>query len=202
MQNLNLYKPDAKVARRPRKVEFACGLALLALLCVSHAAWQGWRLHVGAARLAQAQSREQQQVRQLEEAKASFVQPVLDPQLPLRLADLDEQNHALERLIDYLKVVAAQQRVGFVVPLSALAEQHPPSGLWLDTILLREGGTQMRLQGLSQTPQMLPEYLSMLGQNAAFKGREFARFDMQRSDDDQLFHFDLSSRVNDPKDSP
>lgn len=201
MQNLNLFKAEEKVARRPRRVEFAYGLTLLVLLCISHAAWQGWRLHVGSLRQAEAQGREQKQLRQLEEAKASFVQPVLNPQLPLRLADLEEQNHALERLIDYLKVVARQQRVGFVAPLAALADQHPPSGLWLNTISLREGGTQMRLQGLSQTPQMLPDYLSRLGQNPAFSGREFARFDVQRGED-QLFHFDLSSRVTDPKDKP
>ncbi|MEB0039938.1 MULTISPECIES: PilN domain-containing protein [unclassified Pseudomonas] len=201
MQNLNLYKAEKKSARRPQKLEFLGGLAVVAVLCLCHLAWQGWNLHVGAQRLAKAQVLEQQQVRKLEEAKASFVQPVLDPQLPLRLADLDEQNRALGRLIDYLKVVANQQRVGFVTPLLALASQHPPSGLWLNVISLRDGGTQMRLQGFSQNQQMLPEYLGLLGENAAFKGREFARFNVQRGDD-KLFHFDLSSRVTDPKDHP
>ncbi|MDY7559200.1 MSHA biogenesis protein MshI [Pseudomonas sp. 10B1] len=201
MQNLNLYKAEKKSARRPQKLEFLGGLAMVGVLCVGHVAWAGWNLHVGATRLANAQTQEREQVRQLEEAKASFVQPVLDPQLPLRLADLDEQNRALERLINYLKVVASQQRVGFVAPLSALAAQHPPTGLWLNVISLRDGGTQMRLQGFSQNQQTLPEYLGLLGENAAFKGREFARFDVQRGVD-KLFHFDLSSRVTDPKERP
>ncbi|MGV8859704.1 MAG: PilN domain-containing protein [Pseudomonas sp.] len=201
MQNLNLYQVEKNARHGPQKPQLLAGLAVLVLLCLCHGVWQGWHLYAGAERLTQAQTLEQQQLRQLEDAKASFVQPTLDPQLPLRLADIDAQNRALQRLVSYLDVVARQQRIGFVAPLAALAAQHPPSGLWLNAISLREGGTQMRLQGFSQHPQMLPQYLERLGQSAVFKGREFARFDVQRGDD-QLLHFDLSSRATDPKDSP
>lgn len=201
MQNLNLYQVEKTARNGPQKPQMLAGLVLLVLLCVSHGVWQGWQVYVGAQRLTQAQSLEQQQLHQLEDVKASFVQPILDPQLPLRLADIDAQNKALQRLVSYLDVVARQQRIGFVAPLSALAEQHPPSGLWLNAISLRDGGTQMRLQGFSQNQQMLPQYLERLGRSAVFKGREFARFDVRRGDD-QLLHFDLSSRATDPKDSP
>jgi Tfp pilus assembly protein PilN len=201
MQNLNLYQVEKNARHGPQKPQMLAGLVLLVLLCVGHGVWQGWHLYVGAERLTQAQNLEQQQLRDLDAAKASFVQPTLDPQLPLRLADIDAQNRALQSLVSYLDVVARQQRIGFVAPLAALAAQHPPSGLWLNAISLREGGTQMRLQGFSQHQQMLPQYLERLGQSAVFKGREFARFDVQRGDD-QLLHFDLSSRATDPKDSP
>jgi hypothetical protein len=201
MQNLNLYQVENNTHHGPQKPQLLGCLAVLVLLCLCHGVWQGWHLYVGAEHLTQAQNLEQQQRLQLEEAKASFIQPTLDPQLPLRLADIDAQNRALQRLVNYLDIVARQQRIGFVAPLAALAAQHPPSGLWLNAISLREGGTQMRLQGFSQYQQMLPQYLERLGQSAAFKGREFARFDVQRGDD-QLLHFDLSSRATDPKDSP
>jgi hypothetical protein len=201
MQNLNLYQLEKTVRSGPQKLQLLGCLALLALLCVGHGVWQGWQLHLGAARLAQARSLEQQQQRQLEEAQASFVQPVLDPQLPLRLAEIEARNRALLGLIGYLETLARQQRVGFVAPLTALAAQHPPSGLWLNAISLREGGVHMRLQGLTHTQQMLPEYLGRLGQSTVFKGREFARFNVQLGED-QLLHFDLSSRVTDPKDTP
>jgi hypothetical protein len=201
MQNLNLYQIEKAVRTGPHRPQLLGGLAILVLLCLGHGVWQGWQLRIGAARLAQAQNLEQQQLRQLEEAKASFVQPVLDAQLPLRLAEMEAQNRALTCLVSYLQALARQQRSGFVAPLAALAEQHPPSGLWLKTITLHEGGAHIRLQGLAQNQQMLPEYLGRLGQNAAFKGREFARFNVQRGED-QLLHFDLSSRATDPKDIP
>ncbi|OPK09801.1 PilN domain-containing protein [Pseudomonas sp. VI4.1] len=201
MQNLNLYQIEKAIRTGPHRLQVLGGLVILVLLCLGHGVWQGWQLHAGAARLAQAQHLEQQQLRQLEEAKASFVQPVLNAQLPLRLADMEAQNRDLTRLLSYLQTLARQQRIGFVAPLAALADQHPPGGLWLNAISLSEGGTQMRLQGLSQHQQLLPEYLRRLGQNAAFKGREFARFNVLRGED-QLLHFDLSSRVTDPKDIP
>ena len=47
---------------------------------------------------------------------------------------------------------------------------------------------------------MLPQYLQRLGQSPVFSGRDFARFDVQRGDD-QLLHFDLSSQQKDQEDA-
>jgi hypothetical protein len=104
------------------------------------------------------------------------------------------------RLIAYLQLLSSQRTSGFVAPLLALAENHPASGLWLSGISLREGGVHMRLQGLSQDQELLPAYLQRLGQSPVFSGREFARFDVQRGDD-QLLHFDLSSQLKDQETS-
>jgi signal peptidase I len=65
--------------------------------------------------------------------------------------------------------------------------------LWLNGIHLAEGGTQLRLQGRSQNQELLPQYLEALGRSPVFKGREFARLDVQRGAD-RLLDFDLSSR--------
>lgn len=201
MQNLNLYQVEKARRGGPQGVQLLAGLGLLLLACLLHAGWQGWRLQEGGERLAQAESRAQAQESQLAEAKASFVEPKLDPELPVRLANKEAENRELQRLLGYLDLLARQQRLGFVAPLAALAEQHPPSGLWLNAIALREGGREMRLQGLSQNPELLPQYLQRLGQSAVFKGREFARFDVQRGAD-ELLHFDLSSRAQDQEERP
>ena len=84
--------------------------------------------------------------------------------------------------------------------LSRLTAQHPPSGLWLSVISLREGGRHIPLQGRSQDQELLPQYLQRLGQSPVFSGRDFARFDVQRGDD-QLLHFDLSSQQKDQEDA-
>lgn len=201
MQNLNLYQVEKARSSGPQRGHMLAGLALLVLVCLLHAGWQGWRLQALDARVAQAESRAQAQESRLTEAKASFVEPQLDPELPLRLADQEAQNRELQRVLTYLDLLSRQQRLGFVAPLAALAEQHPPSGLWLNGIALREGGSEMRLQGLSQNQELLPQYLQRLGQSEVFKGREFARFDVRRGAD-ELLHFDLSSRAQDQEERP
>lgn len=194
MQNLNLYQVERKRRGGPRRAQMLLGLAALALLCGLHAAWHGWQLHKGAARLAQAESQAQHQEDLLAAAKARFVEPQLDSRLPAELSAREADNRQLQQMIGYLQVLASQRSIGFVAPLQALAEQHPPSGLWLTAINLDAGGSQLRLRGRSQNQELLPEYLQRLGQSAVFKGREFAHFDVQRGDD-QLLRFDLSSQV-------
>lgn len=196
MQNLNLYQVERKRRGGPRRMQMLLGLLVLALLCVLHAGWYGWQLHKGKAKLAQAESQAQQQENLLTAAQANFVAPQLDSRLPAELSAREADNRQLQQMIGYLQILASQRNIGFVAPLQALADQHPPSGLWLTSINLAAGGTQMRLRGRSQNQELLPEYLQRLGQSTVFKGREFARFDVQRGDD-QLLQFDLSSRVED-----
>ncbi|MBC9252529.1 MSHA biogenesis protein MshI [Pseudomonas alcaligenes] len=196
MQNLNLYQVERKSRGAPRQTEMIAGLLVLVLVCLLHAAWQAWQLHSGEQRLAQKEQDAQEQETRLAAAKASFVDPVLDPSLPKEAAAREAENRELQRLLTYLNVLDGQQAAGFVAPLRALSAQHPQSGLWLTAIGLSEGGSQMRLQGRSQGQEDLPRYLERLGQSPQFKGREFARFEVQRQDD-QLLHFDLSSRLDD-----
>jgi hypothetical protein len=200
MQNLNLFQVERKQRSGPRNRHILMGLGAVVLLCVVHASWQAWQLQVGAQRLAQVQAAAQEQETLLEIARGSFVEPLLDERLPLVLSEKERDNRELLRLIAYLQLLSSQRTSGFVAPLLALAENHPASGLWLSGISLREGGIHMRLQGLSQDQELLPAYLQRLGQSPVFSGREFARFDVQRGDD-QLLHFDLSSQLKDQETS-
>jgi hypothetical protein len=200
MQNLNLFQVERKQRSGPGNLHMLMVLGAVLLLCVAHASWQAWQLQVGAQRLAQVQAAAQEQETLLEVARGSFVEPLLDERLPLELSVKERDNRELLRLIAYLQLLSSQRTSGFVAPLLALAENHPASGLWLSGISLREGGVHMRLQGLSQDQELLPAYLQRLGQSPVFSGREFARFDVQRGDD-QLLHFDLSSQLKDQETS-
>ncbi|MGV8841839.1 MAG: PilN domain-containing protein [Pseudomonas sp.] len=198
MQNLNLYQREKINRSGPQPKQMWLGLGALLLLCVLHGAWLNWQLQEGGQRLVQAERLAQAQGQQVEAAQASFVAPQLDARLPVQLARQEAQNQSLQRLLRLLAVRAEQQRGGFVAPLAALAEQHPPSGLWLNDIALR--GSDMRLQGFSQNPQLLPQYVQRLSQNAVFQGRLFSRLDIKRNDDTHLLQFDLSSRPADQED--
>lgn len=196
MQNLNLFQVERTQQSGPQRAQMLLGLGIVLLLCLAHGSWQAWQLHQGAQRLAQVQAQAQEEEAELATARGSFVEPKLDERLPEELTARERDNRELQRLIAYLLLLGSQRSAGFVAPLTALTEQHPQSGLWLSGISLREGGRQIRLQGRSQDQELLPQYLQRLGQSAVFSGREFARFDVQRGDD-QLLHFDLSSQLKD-----
>lgn len=195
MQNINLYQRETKQRRGPRPKQMVLGWVLLFAVLLLHGGWQGWQLQKVTQLADAAQVRAQNMQSEFDAAQASFVEPQLDPQLPLLLAQQEHSNLQLQRLVAHLRLLAQQQSAGFVAPLAALSERHPPSGLWLNEIALRDGGTTLSLQGLTQDQQLLPLYLQSLGVSPVFHGREFARFELQR-DDAGLLSFRLSSRLD------
>jgi hypothetical protein len=195
MQNINLYQREAKHRRGPRPRQMVLGWVLLFALLLLHGGWQGWQLQRVTQLASAAQVRAQQAQAELDAAQASFVEPQLDPQLPLQLAQQERSNLQLQRLVAHLQSLAQQQSAGFVAPLAALSERHPPDGLWLNEIALRDGGSTLSVRGLTQDQQLLPLYLQSLGVSPVFHGREFARFELQRNDAG-LLSFRLSSRLD------
>ena len=194
MQNINLYQRERRRSNGPRPRQMQAALALVALLLALHGAWQGWRLQAARDAASLAEQRASQAEAELGIVKADFREPTLDARLPVQLAEQDAENHQLQRLADHLRDLDAQRRGGFAPLLQALADRHPPRGLWLTRIRLQAGGADVGLQGLSQDQELLPLYLQSLGQSSAFSGRDFARFDLQRNEQD-LLQFQLSSRL-------
>jgi hypothetical protein len=196
MQNINLYQRQPKRSQGPRPKHMLLGWLLLFAVVVVHAGWQGWQLRQATALANAAQNRAQALQAEFTTAKASFQEPQLDPLLPAQLAQQEQSNVQLQRLVAHLQLLSQQQSAGFVAPLAALSERHPPNGLWLSAIALRDGGSTLSLQGLTQDQQLLPLYLQSLGVSPVFRGREFARFELQRNDAG-LLGFRLSSRLDD-----
>ncbi|QLF92458.1 MSHA biogenesis protein MshI [Pseudomonas sp. ABC1] len=194
MQNINLYQLERRTEAglQPRAV--LTGLLMLALLLVAHVAWQGWNIHQAgkAARLAQEQATQAQQ--QLDSFKAVYREPVLDEALRQQVVDRERESQQLQRMANYLRELDQQRRGGFVTHLTALAERHPPSGLWLTRIHLLDGGSELALHGFSQNQELIPLYLESLGRSEVFGGRQFARFEIERDSHD-LLKFRLASRL-------
>lgn len=192
MQNVNLYSQEKPASAGPGRRQMLALAAAALTLCILHAGYAAYQLWRGGEKLRLAEQTALLAEQQLAEQQAVFVEPVLDPQLPLDLAEQQAANQQLQRTLDYLKLLSAEQSAGFVAPLQALSERHPPDGLWLSRIELLNGGEAMRLQGYVQDQELLPLYLHSLGQSEVFRGREFARFDMLRNPEG-LLTFTLSS---------
>ncbi|EWC42775.1 hypothetical protein [Stutzerimonas stutzeri] len=194
MQNVNLYQHERRQQGGPRPRSMLLGLSALLVALLAHAVWQSWVLQQGegARQLAEAQATSAES--ELATFKASYREPKLDSRLPTQLAEREAENLKLQNLASHLQTLDSQLRGGFAPLLTALADRHPPSGLWLTRIRLQAGGSDMLLRGLSQDQELLPLYLESLGRSAALRGREFGNFDLQR-DDDGLLLFLLSSRA-------
>lgn len=195
MQNVNLYQRERRRKGGPRPRQMLLGACALALLTLLHGAVQGWQLHRAGEARQQAEARATAAEARLAAFKVDYREPKLDAQLPVQLAEREAQNRQLQRLADHLQKLDSQLRGGFAPLLTALADRHPPSGLWLTRIRLQAGGSDLLLRGLSQDQELLPLYLESLGRSEALRGREFARFDLQR-DDAGLLRFRLSSRAD------
>ncbi len=193
MQNINLYQPERRSTGGPRGRHLRAGLAAVLLGMLLHGLWTGWQLYSAGRALGVAAQQAQALEEQLAVRQANFREPQLDPRLPEQLAALETGNRQMQRLADYLQQLDDERSEGFVPLLAGLAERHVPSGLWLTRIRLLEGGVVLGFEGLTQRQELLPEYLNSLGQDTAFQGREFARFDVQR-EDSGLLRFQLSSR--------
>ncbi len=198
MQNVNLYQVPRKVGGPSRNQQMLALAALLVLLAVAHGLWSAVQLWRMETPLQQAEQQAVVAEQALQAAQAEFVEPLLDAQLPLQLASDEADNQQLQQLMDYLQVLARQQRVGFVAPLLALSERHPPEGLWLSEIRMAKGGEELSLDGFTQDQELLPQYLHSLGRSEVFQGREFARFDVKR-ESSGLLQFRLSSQADEGK---
>ncbi len=194
MQNINLYQPERRAAGGPRARQLLLGFGLVMVVLAGQAGWQGWQLHTARERAIEAEQLADRAEAELAQVKADFHEPVLDSSLPRQLAEREAENRELRRLADYLKTLDAQRSTGFAALLQGLADRHPPQGLWLTRIRFDDGGNQLALQGLTQDQELLPRYLQSLGQSSAFRGRDFARFDIQRREAD-LLQFRLASRA-------
>ncbi|WP_312924162.1 PilN domain-containing protein [Stutzerimonas nitrititolerans] len=194
MQNINLYQREGRRGGGPQAGHLLSGCLLIVVLLVVHGAWQGWQSHAAGEAASLAEQQAAQAQARLDVVKADYREPVLDARLPTQLAEQEAENRELQRLADHLQALDAQRSSGFSPLLQALADRHPPRGLWLTHIRLQAGGSELALRGLSQDQELLPLYLQSLGQSSAFSGREFARFDLQRDEQD-LLRFLLSSRA-------
>lgn len=193
MQNVNLYQIDAPHAAGPQPRQMLLGLVILTGLLMLHGGWTFWRSHVGAQALAQGEQRSRQVEAELLARQANFREPQLDTRLSEQLAELETGIQRLKLLADHLLSLEARHRQGFAPLLAGLAEQHT-DGVWLTRIRLREGGQQMRLEGLAQEQTRLPHYLASLSGSPALQGREFARLQVRR-EDSGLLQFRLASEV-------
>jgi hypothetical protein len=193
-QQINLYQP---IFRKQRQIFSAAtmaqaiGLVAAALLAIYGYAW----VKVGAleAEVVQLEGRETSlmtQLTRMDPALSANRRAELDTELKRLNATLEGQ----QRLIAQLRAEPLGDTAGFSGYLAALGRQRTPE-LWLTALAINGGTGAVELEGRSVRPELVPEYMQRLGNEAALANQRFDRFEIERDADNGEATFRATSRA-------
>lgn len=193
MQQINLYQEQFRQQRQFSLVLWIAYALLLVLVVMALATWLQQRgerhLH---QRIVRSEAQNAQLLASVAELEQKLTAQQPDPQLQQQLQQLRSQLRQRQPLRAALEQVLAQQDT---IPqgLSALAAQ-PLHQLWLEKVELVDGGSVVRLQGVSVKADGVPSFVQQLAQQQVFSQQAFARLELEQQSDG-LYQFVLSTTM-------
>lgn len=147
------------------------------LLMGAYAAWSGYRLQrltaeqkAVAAELAALKGR-------LNESMQRHALRPPSPALLELVATTEGSLNSRHQLLDFLEGGGFGATQGFSGFMQAFARKTT-QGIWLTGFSIDEAEHQIQISGRSLQPDLVPRYISLLGQEPLFKGREFSTLSM------------------------
>lgn len=192
IQSVNLYTAEL----RPRTQQLSAAVLVLAvaIMLVAVTAGGGW-YRVQADSLQQTLVAERTTndglLRSIDQLGAQVAARKPDPALEAAIERVTSALARRQRLLERVERLAYARSEGFATPMSALARQIP-EGLWLTHILLRSD--QVFLAGRTRAGSRVPVYLEQLGEEPAFQGQVFGRFQLTRNDEQPWIEFQVATR--------
>lgn len=193
-QQINLYQ-DVLIDKPEPFQSRQVGLFLL-LLCVGLAI-VGYMSYRGAhtAQVRTEKLRQQKQIltQQVTELESKY--PVREPNqlLVKKIARLEEEVTGQRRALDYFKKQDLGNNDAVLASLEGLA-RYPKKGLWLRSVAFLDSGQDVRLEGSALHPELIPEYLNLLGEKNIFGGQVFSRLALNRLEEKgKIINFELDS---------
>jgi MSHA biogenesis protein MshI len=199
IQQVNLYKPEFRPSQqRMTAVNVALVAVVLLVLVLATGGWFTYQ----ASGLEQALQSERAGNEQIRQSIARLNEEVdgrrPDPQLARAVERVTDTLSRRQRLLERVERLANNRSDGFAAPMAALARQVPQD-LWLTGLRLQQD--RVSLQGRTRAGSLVPVYLERLGEEPAFAGQVFGRFELSRSDEQPLIQFRVATH-RDQEDSP
>lgn len=176
-QQINLLQ-DALEDRKPllpaSQVVLLMGIMLL--LSVLGAGFANWRATLPAAELQQLSAEVERLRETMDSLSTSAAAITRDPTLEVKQVRLERE------LSHLLRMSAATASPPDATPLSAILAgtgRQRPEGLWLIRLHVSSTGSLM-MQGNVLDAALLPDYISRLGNEPAFRGLRFAELELAR----------------------
>lgn len=196
-QEVNLYTSDLRPRKEPLVFrQLAWSAAALVVMFAVAGLWLWHRHHALLAEQASLQvsvsALQADDDRLAKAVGAMHIDPALSRSVASLKSDIDQRL----RLLSQIHRLSGAGQMGFSPYLTALARQSA-SDLWLREVVLNGSTGDVTLSGRTTKPEAVPDYLERLRQEAAFKGKSFAEFDMQRDDKKPILDFVLSTQGKD-----
>ena len=160
------------------------GLALVLLLMGGYQSWRARGLQTEQQRL---QARVAELTQRMQQLQQQIEAQRVDPALQQEEARLQRLVARKQRILDLILDETLGNTGGFSAHLEALARSDDDS-LWLEHILLDNGGHRIHLQGQSQAPDRLPDYIARLGRQPAFAQVAFNYLVVQKDEEAGAWH--------------
>lgn len=182
-QQVNLLPEELKRKREWLMAGQLAGVWVgFAALLVVFSGWDGavlWQLGSEKA----TKDAQWQQIRDANNQLSAQFSNELDPTLKDEVAALRKEQAENQRLAQLL----VGQRVGrgFAPYLTDLA-QIKVNGVWLENIVLSDGGAQIELRGQTLRAGNVPKFIQSLTVGDAFNGHQFDGFELTADDDGRL----------------
>lgn len=175
VQQLNLYHPSLRPQRQRFDARAALWLTALALLLALAAAWLLQQLAQRSEARAQALNARLLQTAQALQAQRGAVQSAPLQAEVQRLQALEQAQQRLSQTVASGRAGSLEGPAGL---LQALARQAQPS-VWITGLALNAEDQSLELRGRMTEAAQLPGYLRRLEQEPRFKGRVFAKLQLQ-----------------------
>ncbi len=180
-QQVNLFVPQLLGQVEPfAAVRLLAGVGAVLIVLLLWGAWQQWQLSGQRQLNAQQQAELDRRQAALTQRRAALESRQTTTVLEQRLARLQQEQRAKQALLGTVSGQDFGNLDGFSGKLTALG-RHPPEGLWLRTIALANGGSELVLEGTTLDAARLPQYLQALATEPWFAGKLFNRLAVQRS---------------------
>lgn len=181
MQQVNLYSDILKQQQRQSGLKLIIvALAGLAFLGLSFSGYELWDGRLIETNLQQAQLTLNKEQARLNALLANRPSQQVDA---LVLAEIERWQNSVNEASQTLQLLAGKEAVlslGFSGYLQALANQSTPD-VWLTAIHIDGQHGELRLEGSTFKPELIPQALQQLQQESAFKGQTFAKLVMLQS---------------------
>lgn len=180
-QRINFYRPAVATTGPLTIQRMLHGLGITLLLLALYSGIRGWQLGHIERSLADLESRREEMVTTLEQSKRSGVAPqvaALKEQAAALAADREQRGQILERL----RQGGFGNLTGFSPYLQGFARRRN-EGLWLTSIQLSAGGSQMLLDGAALSEALVPEFIQRLGAESTLAGLTFKHVVLRRGND-------------------
>jgi Tfp pilus assembly protein PilN len=192
-QQVNLLAPMYRKQRALFSSRVSIGICLLVTACLAliyvATIWRGSALAAEQAQLAEARDLSTRRLNELALQLQGKGNPQLDAEIAGLTAERDRKAQALAALASREVATTA----GFSPQFIALARQQL-NGVWLTRIEL--AGSQITLQGGTESEDLIPRYLRRLGGEEVFAGTAFQQALLERgAEGARELRFELRTQV-------